>query len=92
MVNTINICFTVHGYMELGETVSNIWKFPVHSLYSVNFWFLVEELKAKKVLVQHVETVTTSETSIDIVQSFVVSMNVYVIFFWPHHSAFAVLV
>ncbi|XP_044509932.1 RNA-directed DNA methylation 4 isoform X2 [Mangifera indica] len=32
-----------------------------------------EELKAKKVFVQHVETVTTSEATVEIVQSFVLS-------------------
>lgn len=31
----------------------------------------IEELKARKVFVQHVETATTSEANIDIVQSFV---------------------
>jgi hypothetical protein len=40
---------------------------------------VLEEFKTKKVLVQHVETVTSSETAIDIVQSFVVSTAVYVL-------------
>ena len=37
--------------------------------------FIVEELKAKKVLVKHVETVTSMDTTLEIVQSFVVSME-----------------
>ncbi|XP_059431163.1 RNA-directed DNA methylation 4-like [Corylus avellana] len=38
-----------------------------------------EEFKTKKVLVQHVETVRSSETAIDVVQSFVVSTAVCVL-------------
>ena len=34
---------------------------------------LLEELKSKKVLVQHVDTVVSTEATVDIVQSFMVS-------------------
>lgn len=52
-------------------------------ILTVGFWFIylfmvifiVEELKAKKVLVKHVETVTSMETTMEIVQSFAVSIE-----------------
>lgn len=47
-------------------------------------WFVTEELRARKFFVQHVETVTTSEANIDIVQSFVVSVAVYI--YGHYHS------
>jgi hypothetical protein len=37
--------------------------------------FTVEELKAKKVLVKHVETVTSMDATMEIVQSFAVSIE-----------------
>jgi hypothetical protein len=43
------------------------------SLYNSSLPFLVE-LHNKKVLVQHVETISSSEVTLDIVQSFVVSI------------------
>ncbi|KAF8397003.1 hypothetical protein HHK36_018641 [Tetracentron sinense] len=36
--------------------------------------YLLEELKAKKIFVQHVETVSSSEAAIDVLKSFMVSM------------------
>lgn len=40
---------------------------------------VLEQFKTKKVLVQHVETISSYEATIDVVQSFVVSMAVSVL-------------
>ena len=45
--------------------------------YGSLFLLYLGEFKTKKVLVQHVETLSSSEKTIDIVQSFVVGMTVF---------------
>lgn len=62
----------------------------------IGFWFLfiacsaLEEPKTKKVLVRHVETVTSSEATIDVLEQFVVGNNFHVFSAKPYTATKAV--